>query len=122
MPGHYSRPLHAQHGGLPRSCRRLQSSLPRKMTSVQVAKRLTLSCFLPVGFGERESACGSVFTPRCLLLDPESRSLHAFIYCVNGGEHRRRNTAGRDTTLCRSLLVSFPSPLLSSSLFPFDQT
>lgn len=30
VPGHYSRPLHAQRGGLPRSCVRLQSSLPRK--------------------------------------------------------------------------------------------
>lgn len=117
MPGHYSRPLHAQRGGLPRSRRRVQSSLPRKMSSVKVAKRSRLFRFLPVCFDERESACGGVFTPRCSVLYPESPSLHAFIYCVNGGEQTRRNTAGPDPTLSTGILVSFPSPLLSSLLF-----
>lgn len=121
MPGHYSRPLHARHGGLPRSCRQLQPSLPRKITYIQLAKRSPLSRFLPACFGERESACGSVFTPRCSVLDPESQSLHAFIYCVNGGERSRRNTAGRGPTLPSGVLVSFPSYLLSSFLFLFFQ-
>lgn len=49
MPSHYSRPLHGQHGGLPRSRRQQQSSLPRKTSSMKVIRRLTPSCFLCVG-------------------------------------------------------------------------
>lgn len=55
-------------------------------------------------------------TPRCSVLDPESQSLHAFIYCVNGGEWSRRNTAGREPTLSGGVLVSFPCLVLSHSL------
>lgn len=88
-----------------------------------MAERSPRSCsVLPVCFGERESACGSVFTPRCSALDPESRSLHAFIYCVNGGERSRRNTADRDPTLCSGVLVSFPTRLLSSCILLFFST
>lgn len=90
-----------------------------------MGKRSTLSRFLLECFGEKESACGDVFTPRCSVLYPESQSLHAFIYCVNGGEQTRRNTPGRGPTLSSGFLVSFPSQQLSSFLlflhfFPFS--
>lgn len=94
VPG--SRPLHAQHGGSPRSRRR-----PR---------RTSFSGLVPAC--GRQSACGDVVTPRCSASDPESRSLHAFIYCVNGGQRSRRNTAGRGPTLFNSDLVSPPSRFL----------
>lgn len=118
VPGHYSRPLHAQRGGLPRSRLLLQSSLPRK-NEFSPTRKACAAAPRPsrVRFGVRESACGGVFTPRCSVLDPGSQSLHAVIYCVNGGERSRRNTAGCDPTLSRGVLVSFPSGFLSS--FPF---
>lgn len=41
-----------------------------------------------------------------------------FIYCVNGGEQTRRNTAGPDPIGALGILVSFPSPLPPLFFFP----
>lgn len=86
------------------------SPLSPKTSGVTAGKSRTPSRFLAACFGENESACGGVFTPHWTLLYPESQILHAFIYCVNGGEQTRRNT-GRKPTLASGILTSFPYSL-----------